>query len=90
MEARYSITPQWSIGADLRRDLEADTWTRTGGLVRYSNECVDLEVYAGRRFTSTKDVPASTYMGVRVRLWALGGGEDDDRAPAVGACAPRG
>jgi LPS-assembly protein len=89
LEARYSFTPNWSAGADLRRDVEADSWTRTGGLLRYSNECVDLELYAGRRFTRTEDVPASTYAGVRVRLWALGGGANDDRPPPTGACAPR-
>lgn len=89
IEARYTFMPNWSIGADLRRDIEADSWTRTGGLLRYSNECVDLELYAGRRFTSTEDVPASTYAGVRVRLWALGGGATGDRAPAAGVCAPR-
>ena len=89
IEARYTFMPNWSVGADLRRDLEADSWTRTGGSLRYSNECVDLELYAGRRFTSTEDVPASTYGGVRVRLWALGGGGTGERAPAAGACAPK-
>jgi LPS-assembly protein len=87
-EAQYRITSNWTVGAELRRDLDQQSWVRTGGLVRYSNECVDLEVYGGRRYTGTADAPASTYMGLRVRLWALGDG-DGARAPATGACKPQ-
>ena len=59
---------------------------RTAGNITYRNECVSLEIYAGRRFTKSRDVPASTFFGVRVRLWALGG--ESKPASESGACAP--
>lgn len=82
------ITPNWAVGTELRRDLEEKSWVRTQGMVRYSNECVNLEFRAGRRFTSSEDVPASTYFGVRLRLVALGD-ETSGRGAATGACAPQ-
>lgn len=88
LEARYGVTANWTVGADLRRDLDADSWVRTGGLLRYSNECVDLEFSGGRRYTNADDLPPATYFGVRIRLWALGA-DDSVRQPATGACAPQ-
>lgn len=85
--ARFRLTGNWFVGADLRRDLEAQRWVRTAGEIGYVNECVDITLTAGRDFTRTVDAPPTTFYGVRVRLWALGG---DDRVRRVdGACAPR-
>ncbi|MGM0584801.1 MAG: LPS-assembly protein LptD [Pseudomonadota bacterium] len=86
-ESRYAITPNWFVGAELQRDLEAGEWIRTRGTIGYANECVDVAFYAGRRFTETEDAPASTFYGVRVNLWALGGAPGP--AAPSGACAPR-
>lgn len=86
-EARYNLTGNWYVGGDLQRDLENERWVETQALVGYANECVDVALYVGRHFTSTTDVPASTYFGARVNLWALGGAGAPG-APA-GACAPR-
>ncbi len=86
LSARYALTPNWFLGGEARRDLETGNWVRAAGTVAYRNECVDLELYAGRRFTSSQGVPASTFFGARVRLWALGG--DTASAPTDGACVP--
>ncbi|HKK35492.1 MAG TPA: LPS assembly protein LptD [Paracoccaceae bacterium] len=83
---RYALTRNWFVGGELRRDLEAEDWVRVGGEIGYADECVDLAFYAGRDFTRTDDVPASTFYGVRVRLWALGG--EARAGPTGGACAP--
>ncbi len=87
VESRYALTRNWYVGAEARRDLEADSWVRTEGLVGFANECVDLAAYVGRRYTETEDVPASTYFGLRVNLWGLGGAPGP-AAPA-GECAVR-
>jgi LPS-assembly protein len=87
VEGTYAVTPGWFLGADLQRDLEDGSWVRTEGRIGYANECVDLALYVGRRFTATDDVPASTYYGVRVNLWALGGRPGPARPD--GACAPQ-
>ncbi len=87
VESRYALTRNWYVGAEARRDLEADSWIRTEGLVGFANECVDLAAYVGRRYTETDDVPASTYFGIRVNLWGLGGAPGP-AAPA-GECAVR-
>lgn len=83
---RYAVTSNWFVGAELRRDLESQDWVRVGGELGYADECVDLAFYAGRDFTRTENVPASTYYGLRVRLWALGG--DARPGAASGPCAP--
>lgn len=86
-EARYSLTRNWYVGGELQRDLESERWVETEALVGYANECVDVAFYVGRHFTSTVDVPASTYFGARVNLWALGGAGAP--GPKAGECAPR-
>ena len=86
-EARYALTRNWYVGGELQRDLESERWVETEALVGYANECVDVAFYVGRHFTSTVDVPASTYFGARVNLWALGGAGAP--GPGAGACAPR-
>jgi LPS-assembly protein len=86
-EGRYALTPNWFVGSRLQRDLETSNWVETRGSLGYANECVDLSAYVGRRFTETEDVPAATYYGVRVNLWALGGAPGP--AAPSGACAPQ-
>ncbi|MEM1313047.1 MAG: LPS assembly protein LptD [Pseudomonadota bacterium] len=86
-EARYQLANNWFIGGEARRDLEASEYVRVGGEVGYANECVDVSVYAGRDFTSTTDAPASTFYGLRLRLWAFGG--DGVQRRVSGKCAPQ-
>ncbi|MDF2232626.1 LPS assembly protein LptD [Albimonas sp. CAU 1670] len=85
-EARLAVSRNWYVGGELQRDLQNERWVETEALVGYANECVDVAFYVGRHFTSTVDVPASTYFGARVNLWALGGAGAP--GPKAGACAP--
>ncbi|TYO90032.1 LPS-assembly protein LptD [Oceanicella actignis] len=87
VSARYALTRAWSVGGEARRDLQAGDWVRALGRIGYRNECVDVEFYAGRRFTSSNDAPAATFFGARLRLWGLGGGAEP--GPVQGTCAPR-
>ncbi|MEM6441811.1 MAG: LPS assembly protein LptD, partial [Pseudomonadota bacterium] len=86
-EARLAVADNWFIGAEARRDLEAKDFVRVGGEIGFVNECVDVSFYAGRDFTSTVDAPASTFYGLRLRLWAFGG-DGVQRSP-TGRCAPQ-
>jgi len=86
-EGRYALGRNWYVGTDMRRDLEAKDWVRVGGELGYVNECVDVSIYGGRDFTSIDGAPSSTFYGVRLRLWALGGEAEAGRV--AGACAPR-
>jgi LPS-assembly protein len=86
LAARYALDDNWAIESNVRRDLEADSWVDAGAALTYSNECVDVDLYANKRFTSSEDAPSSFNVGVRVRLWALGG--TSTPRPSSGRCAP--
>jgi hypothetical protein len=43
-----------------------------GGQVTWENECAAIDLYLRRRFTDTEDAPASTSVGVNIRLLTLG------------------
>lgn len=88
-EGWYRLSDRWSVGAELRRDLEEQSWVRTQGMLRFANECADFEFQAGRRFTGTDDAPPSTYVGLRVRLRTLSDESERSRMARSSRCAPQ-
>ncbi len=71
--ARVDVNDNWSISANMRRDLQFDSFVRVGGQITYTNECCAIEAFARRTFVRTTGVPASTTGGIRVKLLTLGG-----------------
>ncbi len=78
------LDQNWSISANARRDLIADRFVTAGAVLSYINECAGFDVYARRRFSESAGTPEATTVGLRVRLFGAGGG---DQSRASGACA---
>lgn len=70
--AALRLNRNWSISGIVQRDLQLNQFVIAGGQVTYQNECAAIDVFLRRRFTSTIDAPASTSVGVNVRLLTLG------------------
>ncbi len=74
LAAELDLTRNWTVAAAARRDLEAEEYVEAGLNLRFENECAALELFVERDFTETADAPASTDIGVRVRLFGLADG----------------
>ncbi len=70
--AGLQIDRNWSLSGYLQRDLQVGEFVQLGGQVTWENECAAIDLYLKRRFTDTEDAPASTSVGVNIRLLTLG------------------
>ncbi|MBK0398850.1 LPS-assembly protein LptD [Limibaculum sp. M0105] len=70
--AGLQLTPEWRLSGFLQRDLIADAFVETGGAITFQNECCAVDLFVRRRFTDSDDAPASTSVGVQVRLLTIG------------------
>jgi LPS-assembly protein len=77
--ASVRINRNWSISGDVRRDIENDEFVRAGGGLTYANECCQIDFFVKRDFTESDDAPASTSVGVQVKLFTLGTQGDADQ-----------
>lgn len=71
-EALFTVDDNWSVGGFLQRDLQLREFVRAGGQLTYQNECCAVDLFVRRRFTDSTDAPASTSVGLRIRLLTLG------------------
>ena len=70
--AGLQIDRNWSLSGFMRRDLQLGEFVQLGGQVTWENECAAIDVYLRRRYTDIEDAPASTTVGVDIRLLTLG------------------
>ena len=71
-DASVRIDRNWSISGNARRDIERGNFVDVGGGITYANECCQVNFFLNRDFTESDDAPASTSVGVQVRLFTLG------------------
>ena len=71
-EANIQIDRNWSVSSFLQRDLQLGEFVRIGGQLTYQNECCAVDLFLNRRFTDSNDVPASTSVGIQIKLLTLG------------------
>ncbi|MEM9139575.1 MAG: LPS assembly protein LptD, partial [Pseudomonadota bacterium] len=74
--AQIGIDDNWSVSAFMQRDLQLGEFVQIGGALAYQNECCSVEVFLRRRFTDQQDSPASTSVGLQIRLLTLGDGNE--------------
>ncbi len=67
-DASYRLSRHWTGNADWRYDIASDRSVRAGLGVIYTNECVDIELSASRRFTSSTILAPSTDISFTVGL----------------------
>jgi LPS-assembly protein len=70
--ASVRIARNWSISGSARRDIENGDFVRAGGELTYANECCQIDFFVKRDFTESDNAPASTSVGVLVKLFTLG------------------
>ncbi|MEM6729593.1 MAG: LPS-assembly protein LptD, partial [Pseudomonadota bacterium] len=80
LATEYDFTPTLTGAADFRYDFTTDATTEAGLGLRYTNECVEVDLSVSRTFTSSTNVSASTDFELTVRLMGFGTGS---RASAV-------
>ncbi len=75
--ARFWLDRNWSLLGNMRRDLQNHEFVEIGGGIAFINECCEIDFFVKRDFTESDDAPASTSVGVRIKLFTLG---NEDRS----------
>lgn len=72
----WTINETWAINASGRYDISASSPARAGLGVKWSNECVTVDVLMDRRYTQTRTADSVTTLGISVSLhgFSAGGG----------------
>lgn len=65
------LDPSWTLSAGFRYDAEADEFLRARGGLVYTNECIEVDLSVGRRFTDSEGAPAATSVGLEIRLLSI-------------------
>ena len=63
----------------VRRDIENGEFVEIGGGITYECDCASVEVFLKRDFRESDDAPASTSVGVQVKLLTFGNKDDTSR-----------
>ena len=75
LDGLYRFDDFWSATADWRLDADVGETTRAGVGLRYSNECIAVDLSFSRRFTSSTNVEPVTDIDLRVSLTGFGSSE---------------
>ena len=67
-DGSYRLSRHWTGSAEWRYDVVSDRSVRAGVGMKYTNECVEIELSALRRFASSTNVESSTDIGLTVGL----------------------
>lgn len=74
LAATLRLDRQWEVSGFMRRDIVEDDFVETAAQIAYRNECAAFEFFAKRDFTDTRNAPAETTFGLRVRLYGAADG----------------
>lgn len=67
-DGSYRVARHWTGSAQWRYDVVTDKSVRAGVGMKYTNECVEIELSALRRFTTSTNLEASTDIGLTIGL----------------------
>ncbi len=76
-DVAYRLSRHWTGSADWRHDVATDRSVRAGVGLTYTNECVDINLSASRRFTSSNFLEPSTDISLTVGLRGFTAKTDD-------------
>lgn len=68
IDASYRLARHWTGSADWRYDISLEESVRAGVGLSYTNECAEIGLSVGRRFTSSGALSASTDIRLTVAL----------------------
>ncbi|SHJ21599.1 LPS-assembly protein LptD [Wenxinia saemankumensis] len=83
VDARWQVSPVWSLSLDARYDLARDEPVETGIGLGWQSECVEVDVSLSRSYTSGETDPV-TDLGLAVNLRGFSAG--DGLAVPPGRC----
>lgn len=83
LDGGYDLTDQWRLNGATRYDFVADRPSLTALGLRFTNECVRLDLSLSRRYTSSTTVEPNTSFNLSVDLLGFGSGA---ATPATRAC----
>lgn len=75
LDARWKATPALTARFNGGYDVEAKRGTRAGIGMEFRNECIAVDVYLSRRFSSSASVTPTTDFGLSVDLIGFGSGK---------------
>ncbi|MBO6853186.1 MAG: LPS-assembly protein LptD [Marivivens sp.] len=84
LASEFQISEQWRAGIGGRYDVVSNSPARANASLGWKNECVDVELSASRRFTSSTTVQPSTDYQLTVRL--LGFAANDGNSASTRSC----
>ena len=70
--AAIALDRNWTLSGRARRDIALGEFVEIGGGLAYTNECCKIDLFVKKRFTESDDAPASTSVGVQIKLFTLG------------------
>lgn len=70
--AAYRLSSNWRLEGGMTYDIQNNDFVRARAAVTWANDCVEVDFSVSRRFTSSREVNASTSFGLQVRLAGLG------------------
>jgi LPS-assembly protein len=68
VDGSYRLSRHWTGSAEWRYDVASDRSVRAGVGVTYTNECVEVDLSASRRFTSSTILEPSTDVSLTIGL----------------------
>jgi len=77
LAADWRIGQNWEAAAEWRYDLIAQEPVYGALGLTYGNECIEVEVAIGRRFTDSPNFPAATTYNIAIKLAGLGASLQD-------------
>ncbi|KJZ20256.1 LPS-assembly protein LptD [Loktanella sp. S4079] len=83
LDAGFQLNESWSLDLDGRYDVAADRPVRAGIGLGWKNECVNINVSASRRYTSSSTVAPTTTYGISGSLTGFSTGRSAT-GPAAG------
>lgn len=83
LDGVWRPTDRWTLRAGARYDLAADRPERASVGIGWRNECVEVDVSATRRYTTSEAMEPSTDFGLAVNLLGFSAGS---RGARPGAC----
>ncbi|GHE05312.1 hypothetical protein U879_02820 [Defluviimonas sp. 20V17] len=73
LDANWRVSSRWTGRASWRYDFQADRATSAGLGLNWHNECLGVDLYLSRRFTSSTSVAATTNLALSVDLIGIAG-----------------
>jgi len=81
-DGSFDINEAWSVSADGRYDVAADSPVRAGIGIQWRNECVTIDLSASRRYTSSSTVEPTTTYGLSGSVSGFSAGRSVGGPPA--------